>query len=249
MLMYQDSTRKEPHYRGSFFIGTKDDMADMFRFITLKYDFFNRLFSFGNDIRWRKKSAKLLQFQDNDIILDFGAGTGDFTMAISDRVRVNVVALDLVKEMLDRFRLKLNKRKSDGVIMIIGDGEYLPFSDDLFDGVIAGFVGRNLFDLEKGIREMLRVLKPGGKLGFLEFTRPLNPIVRKVVWFYFHGIIVLLGNLFMPKRIPAYSYLIESVEGFFTRNDLFSMFRTMGFKNISLFRFNLGIVSLIIGEK
>ena len=247
--MFHNPTGKEPHYRGSFFIHAKSDMADMFRTVYVKYDFFNHLFSVGNDIRWRKRSVKFLQFRNNDTILDYGAGTGDFAFAVRETANVKIIALDLVKEMLDRFKSKLTRRGSVGVTLIMGDGEDLPFSGNNFDGVVAGFAGRNLFDLEKGIREIHRVLKPGGRVGFLEFCSPLNPFVRLAVWIYFRIIIAFLGNLFMPKDVPAYSYLIESVEGFHTGNELKNMFKTNGFKNVCLFGFNLGTVLLLIGEK
>lgn len=247
--MSNNSQGNEPHYRGSFFIGARSDMVDMFRRVHKYYDRFNHLFSFGIDIRWRRKSVKLLQFKDSDTVLDFGAGTGDFTITIRKTAEARIIALDLVMEMFDRFKSKLTKHNMLGIDLVIGDGETLPFPDGVFDGVVAGFVGRNLFDLELGLREILRVLKSGGRLGFLEFSKPVNPIVRAISWIYFRLIVAFIGNLFMPKYFPAYSYLIDSVERFYTVNELSAIFKKTGFTIICPYRFNLGTVILMMGEK
>lgn len=247
--MLQNLNDNEPHHWGSFFIRTKDDMAAMFRRIQKRYDLLNHIFSLGRDIAWRRQSAKLLQFERADRILDFGAGTGDFTMALRRSVDVNIVALDLVPDMFDRFRAKLSGEDATRLAMVIGDGERLPFADSAFEGVVAGFVGRNLFDLKGGLREILRVLTPGGKLGFLEFSRPGNPVVKAVTWAYFRFIVARLGNLFLPREMPAYSYLIHSVGAFHTVAELSHILRKVGFKNICSYPFNLGTVVLTTGEK
>ncbi|MFQ6673176.1 MAG: ubiquinone/menaquinone biosynthesis methyltransferase [Fidelibacterota bacterium] len=250
--MSKNSTVKddrEPHYRGSFLMETKEDMAAMFRQIHGSYDVLNHLFSFGNDVRWRRKSAALLRFRKADRILDFGAGTGDFATAVRRSANVQVAALDLVPEMMKRLLQKRDGNDLSWVTLIVGDGERLPFADETFDGVVAGFVGRNLFSLKGGLREMSRVLKTGGRVGFLEFCRPTNPVIKAVTWLYFRTIVSLLGNLFAPKDLPAYSYLIHSIEEFLGPDELAQIFREVGFRKVRTKMFNLETVALTMGEK
>lgn len=240
---------KEPHYRGSFIIETKQDMAAMFRRIHKQYDFLNRLFSLWNDKQWRRRSCELLSFSAGSRILDFGSGTGDFALAIRENTDVTVVALDLVPEMLQRFRSKIGESNSNWVTFLVGDGEKLPFPDNSFDGVVAGFVGRNLFDLKSGLREILRILKPGGKIGFLEFCQVKNPFVKVGTWVYFHTIVNFLGILFVRKGPRAYTYLIDTIEQFHTHDELLEVFKGVGFQHIWGHAFNFGTVALTVGEK
>ncbi|MDP7653799.1 MAG: ubiquinone/menaquinone biosynthesis methyltransferase [Candidatus Marinimicrobia bacterium] len=242
------TSEKEPHYRGSFFIESKNDMADMFRLLSPRYDLLNHLFSLGSDFRWRRKSAKALNFKSGDKVLDFGAGTGDFGLAVRKQTEVEITALDLVPEMLEKMKQKAGN-DADWLSLIVADGEDIPFSDDTFDGSVAGFVGRNLFDLRQGLSEIRRVLKPGGRLGFLEFCRPENSSMKVFSWLYFRLIVKPLGNLLVPKKLPAYRYLIDSIEAFHSAAQMRQLFQDVGFRDVHTVRFNLGTVALTVGTK
>lgn len=220
----------------------------MFRHVSPRYDLLNHLFSLGSDIRWRRKSAKALNFKADDKVLDFGAGTGDFGLAVRKQIEVDIVALDLVPEMLDKMKQKAGE-DADWLSLIIADGEDIPFSDDTFDGAVAGFVGRNLFDLRQGLSEIRRVLKPGGRLGFLEFCRADSGFIKVVSWLYFRLIVKPLGNLLVPKKLPAYRYLIDSIEAFHTAAQMRQLFQDVGFRDVHTIRFNLGTVALTVGMK
>ena len=220
----------------------------MFRQISPRYDLLNHLFSLGSDIRWRKKSARALDFQSGDKILDFGAGTGDFAFAARKQTNVEVVALDLVPEMLDKMKQKAGNN-ADWLSFVTADGEDIPFSDDSFDGAVAGFVGRNLLDLRQGLSEIRRVLKPGGHLGFLEFCRPDSGLMKVISWLYFRMIVKPLGNLLVPKKLPAYRYLIDTIEAFHSAAQMRHLFQDIGFRDVHTIRFNLGTVALTVGTK
>lgn len=223
-------------------------MADMFRHVGPRYDLLNHLFSLGSDIRWRRKSARALNFKSGYKVLDFGAGTGDFAFAVRKQANIEVVALDLVPEMLDLMREKA-RDNVDWLSFVVADGEDIPFSDDSFDGAVAGFVGRNLLDLRQGLSEIRRVLKPGGRLGFLEFCRPDSGIMRTVSWLYFRLIVTPLGNLLVHSKLPAYRYLIDTIEAFHSAAQMRHLFQDVGFRDVHTIRFNLGTVALTVGTK
>ncbi|MBC8175439.1 MAG: ubiquinone/menaquinone biosynthesis methyltransferase [Candidatus Marinimicrobia bacterium] len=248
MTRYRPNS-EESHYRGSFHIQEKRDMARMFRQVHRRYDFFNHLFSLGNDIRWRRKSSTLLEFDSRDLILDVGAGTGDFSIAISRQSGAKVIALDLVPEMVERYRVKIDKKGLKNFSATLADGETLPFTDEVFDGVVAGFVGRNLLNLKQALLEIHRVLKIGGKVGFLEFCRTRNLLVKTLNWLYFRTIISQMGNLLLPRDLRAYTYLIDSIEGFYSIKELRKIFTDVGFLDIHYHQFNMGTVTLIVGKK
>lgn len=221
----------------------------MFRQVHRRYDFFNHLFSLGNDIRWRRKSSTLLEFDSRDLILDVGAGTGDFSIAVSRQSNATVIALDLVPEMVERYRVKMDKKGLKNFSATIADGETLPFADEVFDGVIAGFVGRNLLNLKQALLEIHRVIKIGGKVGFLEFCRTHNLLVKTLNWLYFRTVISQMGNLLLPKDLRAYTYLIDSIEGFYSIEELRKIFTDVGFQDIHYHQFNMGTVTLLVGKK
>tara|TARA_B100000315_G_scaffold259181_1_gene314059 strand:+ start:3455 stop:4198 length:744 start_codon:yes stop_codon:yes gene_type:complete len=240
--------KTEPHYRGSFSISSKDDMENMFRRVEKHYDFLNRLFSFGLDLQWRRKSANILGFTNDSLILDLGAGTGDFSIVLRKESKVNVIAVDLVEEMLTRFESKINNEEN-WAKFVVGDGENLPFSENEFDGVITAFVGRNFLDLDRGLSEAKRVLKKDGKIGFLEFCTPKNSLIRGLRWIYFHTFIPLVGWFFIKGNMNAYRYLVKSIEQFYSVIEMTEIFKNAGFKHVESHTFNLGTVALITGEK
>ncbi|MBT3217331.1 MAG: ubiquinone/menaquinone biosynthesis methyltransferase [Candidatus Marinimicrobia bacterium] len=224
-------------------------MAAMFKDISKRYDFLNHVFSLGGDLRWRKASVKYLNYSKDAQILDFGAGTGDFSFALRQHSSAHVTALDLVPEMLDQMKMKAGANSEKWLKLVQGDGEALPFKENTFDGAVAGFVGRNLLDLPKGLSELYRVIKPSKKLGFLEFCKPESGFTQKATWLYHRLIIAPVGNLLIRGNKSAYQYLIDSIESFYTAAEMRNLMKQAGFRNVISIRFNFGTVILTVATK
>jgi demethylmenaquinone methyltransferase/2-methoxy-6-polyprenyl-1,4-benzoquinol methylase len=211
-----------------------DAVRDMFDRIAPVYDFMNRAMSLGLDVRWRRLTARAV-VRPGDRVLDVCCGTGD--LAVADReAGGNVTGLDFSERMLARAR-----RKSDAIDWVHGDATALPFTDEAFDAVTVGFGIRNLDDMESGLRELARVLRPGGRLGCLEITRPrgaLRPFFR--LWF--DGLVPLAGRV-LPGG-SAYTYLPASVRRFPGPEDLAGAMERAGFSAIGWKLLGGGIVAL-----
>ena len=214
-----------------------DEVRSMFDRIAPVYDALNRAMTAGLDRRWRRETARAV-VRPGDHVLDACCGTGD--LALADLAAGGrVVGLDFSERMLERAR-----RKSSEIDWVRGDAQALPFADGSFDAVTIGFGVRNLDDLELGLRELRRVLRPGGRLGVLEITRPrglLAPFYR--VWF--DGVVPLLGRL-VPGG-SAYTYLPASVRRFATAAGLAEAMRETGFGEVRWRLFAGGIVALHTG--
>jgi demethylmenaquinone methyltransferase/2-methoxy-6-polyprenyl-1,4-benzoquinol methylase len=209
----------------------------MFDRIAPVYDAMNRLMTAGLDGRWRRETAAAV-VSPGDCVLDACCGTGDLALA-SLRAGGRVTGLDFSERMLERAR-----RKSGEIEWVRGDALALPFEDGTFDAATVGFGVRNLADLERGLAELRRVLRPGGRLGVLEITRPrgvLAPFYR--VWF--DGIVPFLGKL-LPGG-SAYTYLPASVRRFPGPEDLAALLRAAGFEEVRYRLFAGGIVALHTG--
>jgi demethylmenaquinone methyltransferase/2-methoxy-6-polyprenyl-1,4-benzoquinol methylase len=209
----------------------------MFDRIAPVYDAMNRLMTAGLDQRWRRATAEAV-IKPEDKVLDVCCGTGDLAIAGSE-AGGRVTGLDFSEPMLERAR-----KKSDAIDWVAGDALALPFADGSFDTVTVGFGVRNLDDLERGLAELRRVLKPGGRLGILEITRPkgvLAPFYR--LWF--DGVIPLAGKV-LPGG-AAYSYLPASVRRFPQPEGLAELIDRAGFDDIRWRLFAGGIVALHTG--
>jgi demethylmenaquinone methyltransferase / 2-methoxy-6-polyprenyl-1,4-benzoquinol methylase len=209
----------------------------MFDRIAPVYDAMNRLMTAGLDRRWRRETASAV-VQPGDRVLDVCCGTGDLALAAT-QAGGKVTGLDFSEPMLERARLK-----SSGLDWVSGDALALPFADGSFDAVTIGFGLRNLADAEKGLREMLRVLRPGGRVAILEITRPrglLAPFYR--LWF--DGVIPLAGKV-LPGG-SAYAYLPASVRRFPDPQGLAKLMDDAGFEEIRWRLFAGGIVALHTG--
>ena len=214
-----------------------DGVRRMFDRIAPVYDAMNRVMTAGLDGRWRRETAAAV-VQPGDSVLDACCGTGDLAHA-SRRAGGKVTGLDFSERMLERAR-----RKSDQIEWVRGDALALPFEDGSFDAATVGFGVRNLQDLDRGLAELRRVLRPGGRLGVLEITRPkglLAPFYN--VWF--NGIVPVLGKL-LPGG-AAYTYLPASVKRFPGPEDLAGLLREAGFEDVRYRLFAGGIVALHTG--
>jgi demethylmenaquinone methyltransferase/2-methoxy-6-polyprenyl-1,4-benzoquinol methylase len=199
-----------------------DAVRDMFDRIAPVYDFMNRAMSLGLDVRWRRMTARAV-VRPGDRVLDVCCGTGDLAIADSE-AGGDVTGLDFSEQMLARAR-----RKSDAIEWVRGDATALPFPDDAFDAVTVGFGIRNLDDLESGLRELARVLRPGGRLGCLEITRPRG-VLRPFFRLWFDGLVPLAGRV-LPGG-SAYTYLPASVRRFPGPEDLAGAMERAGFSAI-----------------
>ena len=214
-----------------------DAVRTMFDRIAPVYDAMNRVMTAGLDGRWRAETAHAVVSR-GDRVLDVCCGTGDLALA-AERAGGNVTGVDFSERMLERAR-----RKSDSIEWVRGDALALPFADGSFDDATVGFGVRNLTDPETGLRELRRVLRPGGRVGVLEITRPqgvLAPFYR--LWF--DGVVPLLGKV-LPGG-AAYTYLPASVRRFPGPEELADVLRAAGFADVSYRRFAGGIVALHTG--
>lgn len=216
-----------------------DAVRDMFDRIAPVYDLMNRAMSLGLDVRWRRMTARGA-VRPGDRVLDVCCGTGD--LALADReAGGDVTGLDFSERMLARAR-----RKSDAIEWVRGDATALPFSDEAFDAVTVGFGVRNLEDLESGLRELARVLRPGGRLGCLEITRPRG-VLRLFFRAWFDGLVPLVGKV-LPGG-SAYTYLPASVRRFPGPEDLAAAMERAGFSSVRWKLLGGGIVALHSAEK
>ena len=229
--------------------GKKQQVADMFDNISHKYDFLNHFLSLGIDIRWRKKAIKLLKDIQPKQILDIATGTGDFAIEALKLNPDHVTGVDISEGMLSVGREKLKKRKLDDKITLTsGDSENLPFEDNKFDAIIVAFGVRNFENLEKGLAEMYRVLRPGGKVVVLEFSKPKSFPFKQLYNFYFKNILPTLGKT-ISKDNAAYTYLPESVKSFPDGKDFTTKLDTLGFKDTVCKPLTFGISSIYTGIK
>jgi demethylmenaquinone methyltransferase/2-methoxy-6-polyprenyl-1,4-benzoquinol methylase len=227
----------------------KEEVAEMFNNISAKYDFLNHFLSLGIDKLWRKKAVKMLQEIAPKRILDIATGTGDFAL---ESLRLNpeeVVGVDISEGMLSKGREKMLKKKVDHIIsMKLGDSEELDFDDNYFDALTVGFGVRNFENLEKGLAEMLRVVRPGGKLLILEFSKPKKFPIKQYFAFHSKYIIPFFGKR-ISKDEKAYAYLPESVAAFPEGKDFEDILNKMGYKNIKSTLVSGGIATIYAGTK
>ncbi len=227
----------------------KKQVADMFDSISGKYDFLNHFLSLGIDIRWRKKAIKYLEKDQPKQILDIATGTGDFAIESLKLNPEKVIGIDISEGMLGVGREKMIKKGFSEIIdMQSGDSENLQFEDNNFDAVIVAFGVRNFENLEKGLSEMNRVLKPGGKAVILEFSKPTIFPFKQLYHFYFRWVLPKIGKI-VSKDNAAYTYLPESVNEFPFGDQFLEILNKTGFKNTTCKPLTLGISSIYVGEK
>ena len=223
---------------------------EMFTSIAPRYDFLNRLLSVGQDKYWRQRAIDLLDPIGNERILDVATGTGDMVIEVAKRnLSVQIFGIDFSQRMLDLGRIKIARNGyNQAVSLQIGSGECLPFADESFDGVICAFGIRNFADVQLGLREFFRVLKPGGRVVVLEFSIPQNQFLKTAYEWYFNLILPKIGNL-ISGHSNAYSYLPESVANFPSQKKFIKWIEKIGFKKVSFSELTFGIVSIHRGYK
>ena len=227
----------------------KEEVATMFNNISKRYDFLNHFFSLGIDKIWRKKAIRLLQEFKPKSVLDIATGTGDFAIAALKLKPEEIIGVDISQGMLDVGIEKMKRKGVDDIIsMQLGDSEKLPFDDNRFDALTVGFGVRNYENLEKGLTDMLRVLKPEGRAIILEFSKPRKFPVKQTFGFYSKRVIPFLGKTFSKDK-RAYEYLPESVEAFPEGQDFLDIMTKVGYKNVDSQLVSGGIATIYWGTK
>jgi demethylmenaquinone methyltransferase/2-methoxy-6-polyprenyl-1,4-benzoquinol methylase len=228
----------------------KKQVEKMFDKIAFRYDFLNHFLSAGIDVGWRKKAIKQLRSLDPKSILDVATGTGD--MAILSYRLLNaekIIGIDISDGMLEIGKKKIEKLGLlQRIELLKGDSETIIFNSNSFDAVTVAFGVRNFQNLELGLSEIKRVLKPGGKLIVLECTKPKLPVIKNFYNLYLNVIAPWIGRV-ISKNKNAYQYLNESVQKFPEGKDFVQILNKLGYKNASCKTLSLGISSIYCGEK
>jgi demethylmenaquinone methyltransferase/2-methoxy-6-polyprenyl-1,4-benzoquinol methylase len=227
----------------------KEEVAEMFNNISKKYDFLNHFLSLGIDKIWRKKAIKKLKDIQPKRILDIATGTGDFAIASLKLNPTEVVGVDISIGMLEVGKEKMKTKKYDSIItMTLADSEELPFEDNYFDALTVGFGVRNFEHLEIGLAEMLRVIRVGGKVVILEFSKPKKFPIKQGYGFISKYIIPFFGKR-ISKDEKAYAYLPESIAAFPEGEEMIKILEKLGYKNVSAELVSGGIATIYCGSK
>jgi demethylmenaquinone methyltransferase/2-methoxy-6-polyprenyl-1,4-benzoquinol methylase len=227
----------------------KQVVQEMFDDISPKYDFLNHLLSFGIDRAWRKKLVRMLGVWKPLTVLDVATGTGDLAIAISALNPQKITGIDISEKMLEIGRQKLQVSGLDRLIALhVADAEKIPFPDNSFDAITVAFGVRNYENLELGLTEMRRVLKPGGVMLILEFSHPESFPMKQLYSFYSRFIIPMMGRA-ISGNAKAYSYLPDSVAAFPSGKPFLEILEKVGGKNTSQVSLSGGIASIYQAEK
>ncbi len=231
-------------------LSKKEQVAGMFDSIAHRYDFLNRFLSAGIDVTWRKNALKELTALDPKIMLDVATGTADVAiMAVKILHPKKITGIDISDGMLEFGRKKVaNLGLNDIIELVNGDSATINFPDSTFDAITVAFGVRNFQQLEKGLEEIKRVLKPGGKLVVLEFSKPKAPVIKQVYNVYMKVVAPGAGKLFSKNR-SAYKYLDESIKKFPEGKNFTSILDNLGYRNTYCKPQSLGICTIYCGEK
>ena len=225
----------------------KEFVRQMFDDISPHYDFLNHFLSLGIDIYWRKKFTRKLDIQDDYNILDVACGTGDVGFEILKKHSVSITGIDLSQKMVDLAQLKAHKQNLGNITFLQGDAENLHLDDNSVDCLTISYGFRNISNYEQALEEFFRVLKPGGKLGILEFSEPKSKVVGFIFHIYFHHILPRIASLF--SRSDAYRYLPETVDFFPTRHNIAHKIIYSGFNRAEIHDLTFGISTIFLGFK
>jgi demethylmenaquinone methyltransferase/2-methoxy-6-polyprenyl-1,4-benzoquinol methylase len=218
----------------------------MFERIAPHYDFLNRVLTLGQDMRWRREAIRRLRVQPGTIVLDLGAGTGDIAFEMARKhPHTFVVACDFTMKMI---RVGRERQGGESVAWVMADAQQLPFAKESVSGVISGFLLRNVPDIERTLREHVRVLTPGGRAVSLDTTPLRRNLLRPLLAFYLHCVVPFLGRLVAGDG-EAYRYLPDSTERFLPAEVLAERFREAGMEEVDFVRRTFGVVGIHWGEK
>lgn len=222
----------------------------VFEKIYNRYDFMNSIISFQRHKAWRKDVMKKMAVKQGDSALDVCCGTGDWTFALGEAVgkQGKVTGMDFSKNMLSIGEKKLEKSSMDQVSFQYGNAMELPYPDHTFDYATIGFGLRNVPDYMTVLKEMQRVVKPGGKVVCLETSQPTLPVFRQLYYFYFRFVMPLFGKLF-AKSYKEYAWLHESAKDFPGKKKLAKMFNEAGLENVRVKTYTFGVAAMHMGTK
>ena len=226
----------------------KEQVTDMFDNISGEYDRLNRVISFGIDVKWRKKVVKYVSATRPKSVLDIATGTGDLAIALAETGAERIVGLDISEGMLDVGRKKISARNLKGVEMVVGDSEALDYEDNTFDAITVAFGIRNFENLEKGLSEILRVMKPNGIFVILETSVPTKTPFKQGYNLYTKHILPKIGRLFSRDK-SAYAYLSESASKFPYGEELNNILTKIGFINATALPQTLGVATIYMASK
>jgi demethylmenaquinone methyltransferase/2-methoxy-6-polyprenyl-1,4-benzoquinol methylase len=230
-------------------LGKKEQVAKMFDNISENYDGLNRVISFGIDVKWRKKVIQLVGDTKPKRILDIATGTGDLAIMMADLQPEKIVGLDISAGMLEVGKQKIAaKNLSEKIDMVLGDSENIPFEDNYFDAITVSFGVRNFENLDKGLKEILRVLKPGGIFVVLETAVPTKTPFKQGYHIHSKYILPLVGKLFSKDK-TAYSYLSESANAFPFGKAFNNILTKNGFSNTIDIPVTFGVASIYTATK
>lgn len=227
----------------------KEEVTRMFDNISARYDFLNHFLSLGIDHLWRRRAVKELVALKPQRILDLATGTGDFAISLLKLKPKQIIGMDISSGMLSVGKQKMISKKVEHIIdMQLGDSENMPFEDGFFDAITVGFGVRNFENLEKGLLEMLRVTREGGKIIILEFSKPKRFPIKQMFGFYSKIIIPFLGKR-ISKDEKAYAYLPESVAAFPEGKTMTDLLTNLGYQNVVSLPLSGGIATIYSGNK
>ncbi len=227
----------------------KQEIRQMFNKVSGRYDFLNHFLSAGIDYCWRKKTIDRLAEIRPQRILDVATGTGDLAIAANRLHPKEITGIDISEGMVAVGIEKVRKKGLEKQIKLqVGDSENIQYEDNYFDAVTVAFGVRNFENLEKGLAEMLRVIRPGGLALILEFSQPQVFPVKQLYAFYFKYILPTLGNLISGDS-SAYTYLHDSVSKFPFGKDFAAIMQKTGYQEIEIKPLTFGIATLYVGKK
>ena len=230
-------------------LGKKEQVAKMFDTISKNYDGLNRVISLGIDVKWRKKVVQIVGKNHPKQILDIATGTGDLALMMAKLNPNKIVGLDISSGMLAVGKDKIAKANlSEKIEMMVGDSEDMPFKDDTFDAITVSFGVRNFANLEKGIQEIARVLKPTGVLVILETSNPTKFPFKQGYKIYTNVILPIIGKLFSKDKV-AYSYLSESANSFPFGTAFSNILEKNGFTNTTYKPVTFGVATIYTARK
>ena len=230
-------------------LSKKEQIAQMFDTISENYDRLNRVISFGIDVKWRKKVLQIVTRSNPKTILDIATGTGDLAILMAQTKAPKIIGLDISAGMLEVGKKKIQyKNLSNTIEMVLADSEEMPFEDSYFDAITVAFGVRNFENLEKGLAEILRVLKPNGVFVILETSVPDKTPYKQGYTFYSKNILPIIGKLFSKDNV-AYGYLSESAAAFPYGEALNNILRKIGFIEVKAMPQTFGVATIYSATK